>query len=157
MGEITLTPSQVREMLELENSDIIKLCKKASIVPKRNHQGLTYFSYDEVERLQQIKNKYDFRKTSSNEVLDSIADSFSNIEADISNGVLKIIDEKLNQKLKEVEEISAKLARLQGENEILKEKLSQANRENCFLKHELLNYKPLGFNLYVRVNKDYSV
>ena len=55
LSDITLTPSEVREILNADNDEIISLCKRTSIIPRRNRRGLTYFSYDDVKRLQEAK------------------------------------------------------------------------------------------------------
>lgn len=154
LEDMTLSPSEVREMLGLDNSEILKLCKKASIVPKRNHRGLTYFSYNEVKHLQQIKKaRNNGLNLESKEALNNILNSFSVMENNISNNILKIVDEKL----KDIEELSTEIAKLQGENEALKEKISKVSKENYYLKNEILSYKPLGLGMFVRVKKDYSL
>ena len=47
-SEKTLTPQEVRTILKTDNKEIVELCKKASIKPRKNEKGYTYFSYDEV-------------------------------------------------------------------------------------------------------------
>ena len=38
--ERTLTPQEVRAILNADNKEIIELCKQASIMPKKNNKGL---------------------------------------------------------------------------------------------------------------------
>ena len=78
LSDITLMPSEVREILSADNDEIIKLCKKASIIPRRNNRGLTYFSYDDVKRLQQVKQmKNSLVRISPNNVVERIMNSFN--------------------------------------------------------------------------------
>ena len=53
-GAKTLSPQQVRNILNADNKEIVDLCKRASILPKKNAKGQTYFSYDEVKHLREI-------------------------------------------------------------------------------------------------------
>ena len=81
LSDITLSPSEVREILSADNEEIINLCKRASIVPRRNNRGLTYFSYDDVKRLQQVKQmKNNLVRISPNQVVDKIMASFGQME-----------------------------------------------------------------------------
>ena len=50
-----LTPQEVRNILKTDNREIVRLCKKASIVPKKDKNGQTYFSYNEVKDLKTIQ------------------------------------------------------------------------------------------------------
>ena len=54
-NERTLTPQEVRSILKTDNKEIVELCKKASIRPKKNEKGYTYFSYDEVKNLRKVQ------------------------------------------------------------------------------------------------------
>lgn len=128
MEEETLSPHKVRELLNVNNDEIISLCKQASINPKRNDRGLTYFSYDEVRRMKRLR-----------EI--SLAKFYA--QGDDSNKMAEVISE---------------LERLKVENETLKVKVSQISRENCYLKDRLYDFKPLGFGIYFKTpNKDYSI
>ena len=99
LSDITLMPSEVREILSADNDEIIKLCKKASIIPRRNNRGLTYFSYDDVKRLQQVKQmKNSLVRISPNNVVERIMNSFNNMEEKISNNILDTLDKKLDEK-----------------------------------------------------------
>ena len=46
-----LSPQEVRNILKTDNKEIVRLCKKAAIVPKKDKTGQTYFSYNEVQNL----------------------------------------------------------------------------------------------------------
>lgn len=126
--EDILSPYKVRELLNADNDEIIKLCKQASINPKRDERGLTYFSYEEVRKLKKMR-ELSISKISS--------ENFS--------------DEKIKKMILALEEAKT-------ENETLKVKISQISRENCYLKDRLFDFKPLGFGIYFKKpNKDYSI
>ena len=41
--EKTLSPQEVRAILKTDNKEIVELCKRAAIMPKKNSKGHTYF------------------------------------------------------------------------------------------------------------------
>ena len=49
------TPKMVRDLLNVDNERIINLCKKISLVPKKNSKGQTYFSRDDVKILKRVQ------------------------------------------------------------------------------------------------------
>ena len=55
LKERTLTPQEVRAILNTDNKEIVELCKKASILPRKNSRGMTYFSYEEVKKLRKVQ------------------------------------------------------------------------------------------------------
>ena len=57
LKERTLTPQEVRTILRTDNKEIVELCKKADIRPRKNEKGHTYFSYDEVKNLRRMQAK----------------------------------------------------------------------------------------------------
>ena len=51
---IEIMPKTVREILNIDNEEIISLCKVGDIPLKRNKKGLTYFTRDDVRTLQRL-------------------------------------------------------------------------------------------------------
>ncbi len=159
LSDITLTPSEVREILDADNEEIISLCKRASIIPRRNRRGLTYFSYDDVKRLQKVKQmKNTLVRITPNQVVDKIMHSFSQMEEKISNNILETLDKKLAEKMQNMEGMAAELIKIQTENEKLKNKIIELNRENIHMKMELDKFEKIGFGFYKKYEvKDYSI
>lgn len=159
LSDITLSPSEVRDILNADNEEIISLCKRASIVPKRNRRGLTYFSYNDVKRLQEAKNmKSSLVRITPNVVVDRIMSSFSQMEEKISNNILDTLDKKLEEKMQGVEGMAAELIKVQTENEKLKNKIIELNRENVHMKMELEKFEKIGFGFYKKYEvKDYTI
>lgn len=159
LSDITLSPSEVRDILNADNEEIISLCKRASIVPRRNQRGLTYFSYNDVKRLQEVKNmKNNLVRITPNAVVDKIMSSFSQMEEKISNNILDTLDKKLEEKMQGVEGMAAELIKVQTENEKLKNKIMELNRENVHMKMELEKFEKIGFGFYKKYEvKDYTI
>lgn len=159
LSDITLSPSEVRDILNADNEEIISLCKRASIVPKRNRRGLTYFSYNDVKRLQEVKSmKNSLVRITPNAVVDRIMSSFSQMEEKISNNILDTLDKKLEEKIQGVEGMAAELIKIQTENEKLKNKIIELNRENVHMKMELEKFEKIGFGFYRKYDvKDYTI
>ena len=159
LSDITLSPSEVRDILNADNEEIISLCKRASIVPKRNRRGLTYFSYNDVKRLQVAKSmKNSLVRITPNAVVDRIMSSFSQMEEKISNNILDTLDKKLEEKIQGVEGMAAELIKIQTENEKLKNKIIELNRENVHMKMELEKFEKIGFGFYRKYDvKDYTI
>ena len=159
LSDRTLSPSEVRDILNADNEEIISLCKRASIVPKRNRRGLTYFSYNDVKRLQEVKSmKNSLVRITPNAVVDKIMSSFSQMEEKISNNILDTLDKKLEEKMQGVEGMAAELIKVQTENEKLKNKIIELNRENVHMKMELEKFEKIGFGFYKKYEvKDYTI
>ena len=159
LNDITLMPKEVREILCADNDEIINLCKKAAVVPRRNNKGLTYFSYDDLKKLQHVKQmKYGLARISPNQVVENIISSLNNVEERISANILNTLDEKIDKKFHGVEGIVAELIKYQTENENLKNKVNELNLKNIHLKMELEKFKKIGFGIYQKKeNKDYTI
>ena len=153
--EKTLSPQEVRAILNTDNKEIIELCKKASIMPRKNNKGMTYFSYEEVKnlrRIQALKNSASSNSIDAPAVqsahaasgLQNILSSIKAMENSLSNKIAKVIDEKLEG----MDEVVVELIRCKTDNETLKQKIVDLNKEVYQLKNELNSYKSVGFGLY---------
>ena len=112
LNERTLTPQEVRSILKADNKEIVDLCKKAAIRPRKNAKGHTYFSYDEVKNLRKVQAQV--KGVVSNPIaarvpamagassvqnnsaaVRSILTTLQDLEVKLSNKIAKVIDEKL--------------------------------------------------------------
>ena len=145
-GAKTLSPQQVRNILNADNKEIVDLCKRASILPKKNAKGQTYFSYDEVKHLREIQAQktmsYPVEKQTS--AVASILTSLRNMENTLSDKIAKVIDEKLEG----MDDVVVELIRCKTDNETLKQKIIDLNKEVYQLKNDLNSYKHVGLGLY---------
>lgn len=157
LNERTLTPQEVRTILKADNKEIVDLCKKASIRPRKNAKGHTYFSYDEVKNLRKIQAKVkDAVSTavsvpvggsslqSNSAAVRSILTSLQDLESRLSNKIASVIDEKLEG----MDDVVVELIRCKTDNETLKQKIVDLNKEVYQLKNELNSYKPVGLGFY---------
>ena len=136
-----LSPQEVRNILKTDNREIISLCKKASIVPKKDKKGQTYFSYDEVRNLKGIKESAitstALAPADSQKVVGNLLSTLETMEKNITDSMSKIIDEKLDG----MDEVVVELIRCKTENESLRQKLNELNKENYHLKNTVKSYK----------------
>lgn len=153
-----LSPQEVRNILKTDNREIVKLCKKASIVPKKDRNGQTYFSYKEVQNLKTLKGNSEqttaLAKVDSQKVVGSLLSTLEKLESNITSSMSKIIDEKLDG----MDEVVVELIRCKTENETLRQKINELNKENYHLKNEAKSYKSVGLGFYIKkANEDFSL
>ncbi|MBR6098664.1 hypothetical protein IKP85_02850 [bacterium] len=156
--ERTLSPQEVRAILNTDNKEIIELCKQASIMPRKNNKGITYFSYEEVKNLRRIQS---MKKAAANHIdapavhsatsvattgFQNILSSIKSMENNLSDKIAKVIDEKLEG----MDEVVVELIRCKTDNETLRQKIVDLNKEVYQLKNRLNCYKPVGLGLYVK-------
>lgn len=156
LKERTLTPQEVRAILNTDNKEIVELCKKASILPRKNSRGMTYFSYEEVKNLRKVqamKNKVTNPVVAQNSesatqmsAMKSILSSLKNMENTLSDRIAQVIDEKLEG----MDEVVVELIRCKTDNETLRQKIVDLNKEVYQLKNRLNSYKSVGLGLYVK-------
>ncbi len=151
----TLSPQEVRSILKADNKEIVELCKKASILPRKNSKGQTYFSYEEVKNLRKVqamKGAVMPPVNTSNKqapAIINILNSIKNMENTLSNKLSKVIDEKLEG----MDEVVVELIRCKTDNETLRQKIIELNKEIYQLKNELNTFKPVGLGFYKKKEK----
>lgn len=153
-----LSPQEVRNILKTDNREIIRLCKKASIVPRKDKTGQTYFSYDEVQNLKSLQDSSSrstaLTQVDSQKVVGNLLSTLEAMEKNITDSMSKIIDEKLDG----MDEVVVELIRCKTENETLRQKINELNKENYHLKNTVKSYKSVGLGFYVRkANDDFSL
>ena len=75
-----------------------------------------------------------------------ILTSIDRLEDSLTEKLAKIIDEKLDG----MDEVVVELVRCKTENETLRYKLNELNKENYNLKNEISQYKEVGFGFYLK-------
>lgn len=154
-----LSPQEVRNILNTDNREIIKLCKKASIIPRKNKNGQTYFSYDEVQNLKTVKetvvsNSTSVAKAEPQTAVNSLLSTLEQMETNITGSLSKLIDEKLDG----MDEVVVELIRCKTENENLRQKINEINKENYHLKNKVKSYKSVGLGFYIKkAGDDFSL
>ncbi len=148
--ERTLTPQEVRNILKADNREILELCKRASIAPRKNDKGQTYFSYEEVKNLRKVQAlKYPATQEKYPSAVKNILSSLKEMEENLSDKISKVIDEKLEG----MDEVVVELIRCKTDNETLRQKVIDLNKEIYQLKNSLNCYKPVGLGLYRKKEK----
>lgn len=146
--EKILSPKDVRSILNVDNKQIVELCKRASISPKKNSKGQTYFSYEEVKNLRKIQAQkgvtFPIAPSRQASAVRSILTSLQEMESKLSDTISKVIDEKLEG----MDEVVVELIRCKTDNETLRQKIIDLNKEVYQLKNDLAAYKPVGLGLY---------
>ncbi len=174
------TPQEVRNLLKIDNKEIVNLCKEISLIPKKNNKGQTYFLSDEVKKMQKAKKAKETEKAKSSKstelalseniqpvktpseavtlmskddsdkFINNVLSKLQNMEQTLTEKVSSTIDEKLDG----MDEVVVELIRCKSENETLRQKINELNKQNYHLKNEVSSYKLLGFGLYVKKNTD---
>lgn len=148
----TLSPQEVRSILKTDNKEIVELCKRASILPKKNSKGQTYFSYEEVKNLRKVqaaKNAPVVPAKRSTPIM-NILSSLKEMENSLSDRISKVIDEKLEG----MDEVVVELIRCKTDNETLRQKIIDLNKEIYQLKNDLNAYKPVALGFYKKKEKN---
>ncbi len=158
-----ITPKEIREMLGIDNSQIQKLCKIADIKLKKNDRGLTYFTKDDATALSSVSSKMKAENamtvpskstvikgtnTISNASIVQLVDTLKSIEKSITNRLTSVLDEKLDG----MDDVVMELIRVKTENETMRFKINELNKENYKLKKEINSFKKVPFGFYAKTN-----
>ena len=155
LKEKILSPQEVRAILNTDNKEIVELCKRASIMPRKNSKGHTYFSYDEFKNLRKVQaqkgitNPMITSAQMQSPVMKNLLVSLKEMENNLSDRIAKVIDEKLEG----MDEVVVELIRCKTDNETLRQKIIDLNKEIYQLKNDVNSYKSIGMGLYVKQNK----
>ena len=162
------SPKEIREMLGIDNSRIQELCKMADIKLKKNDRGLTYFTQDDATVLSNISSKI---KTStavtvpakntvlkgtnsiSNASIVQLVDTLRGIEKSMTERITSLLDEKLDG----MDDVVMELIRVKTENETMRFKINELNKENYKLKKEINSFKKVPFGFYAKTSSDSSL
>ena len=157
-----LLPNDVRRLLNVDNKEIVDLCRKTSVAPKKDQSGQIYFSVDEVKKLRNAKLALTrvakekkmtlpvMNKQNSQAVVNGLLDTLNQMENNITSSVAKLIDEKLEG----MDDVVLELVRCKTENENLKNKVNELNKENFKLKNVLNSFKPLVAGFYIKKEEE---
>ena len=183
----------VRNLLQLENKEIARLCAQVSLMPKKDKNGKMYFSREDIDLLRKVKNQKaraqqaqqtksvpvsvptkpqmpkmsvsNFKQIqnppakqqpnqNSKMAVEKICSSIATMETNLADKITQLIEEKLSKKLDEkldgMDEVVVELVRCKTENETLRYKMNELNKELYNLKNELSRYKELGFGVYIK-------
>ncbi len=157
--EKEITPKEIREMLGIDNSGIQELCKIADIKLKKNNRGLTYFTKDDADTLSKVSSKmtipvpvknivYKGTNSISNASIVQLVDTLKNIEKAMTAKITSVLDEKLDG----MDDVVMELIRVKTENETMRFKINELNKENYKLKKEINSFKKVPFGFYAKTS-----
>lgn len=72
----------------------------------------------------------------------------------LENNIVSKITDVLSEKMDGLDEVIVELIRSKTENEALRQRLNELNKENFSLKNENASYKPVGLGLYIKKSTD---
>ena len=162
------SPKEIREMLGIDNLQIQELCKIADIKLKKNNRGLTYFTKDDALRLRNVSEKVKEStsmtvptkntvlkgtNTISNASIVQLVDTLRNIERSMTDRLTKVLDEKLDG----MDDVVMELIRVKTENETMRFKINELNKENYRLKKEVNSFKKVPFGFYAKTSNDSNI
>lgn len=102
----------------------------------------------EMNRKQQMVSRAPRPAVSQGTALAKIENSLSKVEENIISKMTSLLSEKMDG----LDEVIMELIRAKTENESLREKINNLNKENYALKSEVNSYKPFALGLYVKNN-----
>ncbi len=147
---------QVKQVLNVDVSEIKSWCKRACLKPKMDKRGNVYFSksdLDILKKMQELHNKT-LEVQAKREGFDYPAvqkhANFTLALNDFENSIVEKITNVLAEKMDGFEEIVIELIRAKTENETLRQRVNELNKENFALKNEISSYKPLALGLYLK-------
>ncbi|MCD7780261.1 MAG: cobalamin biosynthesis protein, partial [Candidatus Gastranaerophilales bacterium] len=158
------SPKEIREMLGIDNSQIQELCKIADIKLKKNERGLTYFTQDDAKTLKDVSdNKMKYvtpvpsknvihkgTNSISNASIVSLVETLKSIEKSMTDKITGLLDEKLDG----MDDVVMELIRVKTENETMRFKINELNKENYKLKKEINSFKKVPFGFYAKTTPD---
>ena len=153
--------SQIKKILNSDISELKNLCKKACLRPKKDKAGSIYFSKDDVNALQKIKklnsDTSNLEKgvslpsaviSKTTDIKISQTEMLERTLANFENNIVEKITNVLSEKMDGLDEVVVDLIRAKTENETLRQRINELNKENFNLKNENSSYKPLLFGFY---------
>ncbi|MCD7879995.1 MAG: hypothetical protein LUG16_08710 [Candidatus Gastranaerophilales bacterium] len=162
------SPKEIREMLGVDNSKIQELCRIADIKLKKNERGLTYFTQDDAKTLKNISGSFsknhvatvpsrDIVHKGSNSITGAsilqLVETLRNIEKSMTEKVTAVLDEKLDG----MDDVVLELIRVKTENETMRFKINELNKENYKLKKEVNSFKKVPFGFYAKTTSDNNI
>ncbi len=161
------SPKEIREMLGIDNSRIQELCKIADIKLKKNTRGLTYFTQDDAKILKNVSASYKSKKPVtlpskkvltgtnliSNGSIVQLVSTLRSIEKSMTEKVTALLDEKLDG----MDDVVMELIRVKTENETMRFKINELNKENYKLKKELNSFKKVPFGFYAKTTPERNI
>ena len=165
---------QVKRILNTDVSSLKDLCKRGSLEPKRDSKGMLYFSKDDLNILKKIKDLHlrtmEMQRKSTKAINNLPKPVATNVSKEmvaaqeklnwektlnnLENNIVQRISKTLSEKMDGLDEVVIELIRAKTENETLRQRVNELNKEVFALKNENAKYKPAMFGFYKKQDND---
>lgn len=154
--EVKKTSKKSYATVPVESKVPDKLPKPVQKITKQESKAA--FENSLMENIPPVSKALNFPvKANSMLAAEKLSTSFSDLEKSLTDKMSRIIEEKLDEKLDGMDEVVVELVRCKTENETLRYKMNELNKELYNLKNELSRFKSLGMGFYVKSNGNSSV
>ena len=149
-----------KELQEEKKRAVEEAVKKMSVKKEAENESNILYKTKENNFLQRVKQKAQKHEmVSADDVngifpLDEAESSVSRGLAALENNIVDRISSVLHEKMDGLDEIVVELIRAKTENESLRQKLNELNKENFTLKSENSSFKSVGLGFYVKKATD---
>ncbi len=149
-----------KELQEEKKRAVEEAVKKMAIEKEYAQEAMNntenmYKNVKENNFLQRVKQKAQKHEITPIDEISSLPQNdLTRSIAALENNIVDRISSVLNEKMDGLDEIVVELIRTKTENETLRQKLNELNKENFNLKSENSCYKSVGLGLYVKKNSD---
>lgn len=147
-----------KELQEEKKRAIEEAVKKMNIKKEENESNVLYKKENNfLQRVKERAQKHEAAPVSNSMdmlSLDGVDSSVSRGLAALENNIVDRVSSVINEKMDGLDEIVVELIRAKTENESLRQKLNELNKENFTLKSENSSFKAVGLGFYVKKASD---
>ncbi len=147
-----------RTSSDLKKEKVDRVVERMKLKKREEKMGLqdtetSVVSLSEGNFLTRAKSRYNKENAVASYASYQALDMSSKLE-NLENSIVSKISDVLSEKMDGLDEIIVELIRSKTENETLRQRLNELNKENFSLKNENASYKPIGLGLYVKKSTD---
>ena len=147
-----------RTSSDLKKEKVDRVVERMKLKKQEEKMGLqdtetSVVSLSEGNFLTRAKSRYNKENAVASYASYQALDMSSKLE-NLENSIVSKISNVLSEKLDGLDEVIVELIRSKTENETLRQRLNELNKENFSLKNENASYKPIGLGLYVKKSTD---
>ena len=145
----------VRDIKKQKVDRVIERMKRSEREEKMRSQDIdtSVVNLSEGNFLTRAKSRFNKENAVASLASYHVLDVSTKLE-NLENNIVSKISDVLSEKMDGLDEIIVELIRSKTENETLRQRLNELNKENFSLKNENASYKSVGFGLYVKKNTD---
>ena len=147
-----------RTSSDLKKEKVDRVVERMKLKKQEEKMGLqdtetSVVSLSEGNFLTRAKSRYNKENAVASYASYQALDMSSKLE-NLENSIVSKISDVLSEKMDGLDEIIVELIRSKTENETLRQRLNELNKENFSLKNENASYKPVGLGLYIKKSTD---